>query len=38
VTVVSFTGQTWTLPNEVAGWQGLEGFDPSTQAGYLLVQ
>lgn len=39
VTVVSFTGQTWTVPNEV-GLLGLESldpaFDPATQAGALV--
>ncbi len=39
VTVVSFTGQTWTVPNEV-GLLGLPSldptFDPATQAGALV--
>lgn len=39
VTVVLETGQTWTLPNEIAGFPPtIDGFDPTLQAGTLLVQ
>ena len=41
ITVVSFTGQTWTLPNE-AGLLSLPSLDPqddaSTQAGVLFIE
>lgn len=38
VTVVSETGQTWTLPNELAGFPATDSsFDPLLQAGYLTV-
>ena len=39
VTVVSITGQTWTLPNEVAAFPPADdGFDPSTQGAALLIE
>jgi hypothetical protein len=39
VTVVSHTGQTWTLPNELAAYPADEGaFSPGSQAEYLVVQ
>ena len=39
VTVVLETGQTWTLPNEIAGFEATSvDFDPTLQAGYLTVQ
>jgi hypothetical protein len=39
VTVVSNTGQTWTLPNELAAYGSTDGvFSPGAQAGYLVVQ
>lgn len=39
VTVVSYTGQTWTVPNEVAAFASTDaGFDPTTQADFLAVQ
>lgn len=39
VTVVSITGQTWTVPNETAGVPATDAsFDPLTQADVLAVQ
>ena len=39
VTLVSITGQTWTLPNELANYGSLDvSFDPATQAGFLSVE
>lgn len=39
VTVVSLTGQTWTVPNELASFPAADAsFDPSTQAATLLVE
>jgi hypothetical protein len=39
VTVVSITGQTWTVPNEVAAFPSTSpDFDPSTQGAALLVE
>jgi hypothetical protein len=39
VTVVSITGQTWTLPNETAGFPSTsDDFDPTTQGATLIVQ
>ncbi len=39
VTVVSITGQTWTLPNEVAAFPSADAaFDPSTQGAALLIE
>lgn len=39
VTVVAETGQTWSLPNELAAFASTdETFQPATQAQYLLVE
>ncbi len=39
VTLVMSTGQTWTLPNEVAGFTSTSGsFDVMTQAGTLIIE
>jgi hypothetical protein len=39
VTVISHTGQTWTVPNELAAFGATdEAFSPGSQAGYLVVQ
>lgn len=39
ITVVSITGQTWTLPNEIAAFPPADAsYDPSTQGAALLVE
>ncbi len=39
VTVVAKTGQTWTLPNETAGYPSLDAaFDPAGQAGVVIAE
>ena len=39
VTVVSPTGQTWTLPNEIPGFGVTDAsFDPLSQAGVLMIE
>ena len=39
VTVVSLTGQTWTVPNETGGLPSLgDDFDPAGQAGLLRIE
>lgn len=39
VTVISFTGQTWTVPNEVAAFGAtVDGFDPLGQAATLTIE
>lgn len=39
VTVVQFTGQTWTLPNELVRWSATDAsFDPTTQADVLTLE
>ncbi|MFT4976069.1 MAG: hypothetical protein ACI8S6_001964 [Myxococcota bacterium] len=38
VTVVAETGQTWTLPNALAGYPATDvSFDPLLQAGVLTI-
>ena len=41
VNIVSFRGQTWGIPNNIAAW-GLpstdDSFEVSTQAGYVLTK
>lgn len=40
INVISWTGQTWGIPNEISEW-GLpatqDGFDPKAQGGFLLT-
>lgn len=39
VTVVQYTGQTWTLPNELPDYtSGDPGFDPALQGHYVTLQ
>lgn len=39
ITVVQYTGQTWTVPNEVAAFPATDAtFDPTTQGAALLVE
>jgi len=39
VSVVSITGQTWTVPNEVAAFPAtVDGYDPGAQGAALLVE
>ena len=40
LTVVSFTGQTWQIPNELPAFPAVadSAFDPTLQAGYLTVK
>ncbi|MBX2797511.1 MAG: hypothetical protein KTR31_07585 [Myxococcales bacterium] len=38
-TMISFTGQTWTVPNEISqlNLPGIDGFDPLTQGGAVVI-